>query len=127
MNMKRISRDGNMNKVVAVISAVAFVGGLSAAANAQSQPVKGAAALSGIQSRSIRISSAPSQEPLLNPYEKITVGVSGLADNQVVYQQLNSDTNVILSPVKGDRELLNTANAGDTGNNRIQVLYQPAQ
>jgi len=114
-----------MNRVVAVISATILLGGLSFTANAQSRPVNSAAALSGLQSQTIRISATPAQAPLLNPYEKSTIGVSGSSDNQVVYEQLSNDTFLIVSPVKDDRELLDNLNAGDTGNNRVQVLFQP--
>lgn len=114
-----------MNRVIAVLSAAVLVGGLSSTANAQSRPVNGAAALSGLQSQAIRISATPAQAPLLNPYERSTIGVSSSFDNQVVYEQLNNDTFLVISPVKDDRELLDNVNAGDTGNNRVQVLFQP--
>ena len=114
-----------MNRVIAVLSAAVLVGGLSSIANAQSRPVNGAAALSGLQSQAIRISATPVQAPLLNPYERSTIGVSGSFDNQVVYERLNNGTFLVVSPVKDDRELLDNVNAGDTGNNRVQVLFQP--
>lgn len=116
-----------MHRVLTVVSVAIIAGGFGFATNAQANPVKGAAALNGLQSRSIRVSTSTAQPPLLDPYEKSTVGVSGPTDNRVTYRQLSDNTNLVISPVKGDRELLDNANAGDTGNNRVQVLYQPVQ
>lgn len=116
-----------MKRALAVISAAIVTGSLGLATNAEANSARGAAALQGLQSRSIRLSTNAAQVPLFNPYEKSTIGVSGPSDAQATYRQLNDDTNLVVSPVKDDRELLNSDNAGDTGNNRIQVLYQPVQ
>lgn len=116
-----------MKRLMPIVSAAIIVGGFGFSTSAQAGSVEGAAALRGLQNRSIRISAPTVQPPLRNPYEKSTIGVSGSSDDQVTYRQLNDDTNLVVSPVKGDRELLDNANAGDTGNNRIQVLYQPVQ
>lgn len=116
-----------MYRFLPVVSAAILMGGFSFATNAQASPGPGAAALNGLQSRSLRFSTPTTQPPLLNPYEKSTIGVSGSTDDRVTYRQLNDDTNLVVSPVKGDRELLDSTSAGDTGNNRVQVLYQPVQ
>ena len=123
-----------MSKVVVTAGVVTGMLGILSALNMQPLPAAAspADALRGVQSRSIQLeptsvqpSTQPAQSSQPTTFANSSIGVSNPVDNQIVYERLSDEANLVVSPVKEDRELFGVSSAGVTGNNRVQVLYQP--
>lgn len=114
-----------MSKIKLVGGAVALLLGIAPMATAQAVPKSRAAALDGLQPRSIQLETAP--EPNLRSDGTAppqAVGSSNSAEQQFVFRQLTDRSQIVVSPVKEDRELGEPPGAGFSGNNNVRLLYQ---
>lgn len=116
-----------MYRTVLTISTVALLLGFTSTAYAQQG--SGAAALSGLQSRSIQLPSPGAPRPTPNvsgnvppQINRATINIDPVS-SQVVIEQFGDRSQLVISPTKEDRELSAPPGAGFSGNNRVQVLY----
>lgn len=116
-----------MYRTILTISSAALLLGFTSTADAQ--PGAGAAALSGLQSRSVQLQSPGAARPNPNVSGNVPPQINPATINidpvssQVVIEQLDDRTQLVISPTKEDREFSAPPGAGFSGNNRVQVLY----
>lgn len=116
-----------MYKAIFTISSAALLLGFTSTAYAQQG--SGAAALNGLQSRSVQLQSPDAPRPnsyvsgnvppQINP---ATIDIDPVS-SQIVINQFSDRSQLVISPTKEDRELSAPPGAGFSGNNRVQLLY----
>lgn len=115
-----------MNHALAGISLVVGLGFVATPVMAQSQLDRGSAALQGLQERSIRLTPSTPNAGGLGLTAANSPIPNSDPDSEVVLQELTPETQLIFRPINNNTQGGPAASgAGLTGNNQIQVIYQP--
>ncbi len=112
-----------MNTHFAAIAAVALTLGLASQGVAQ-PVVRSAAALQGVQGRSLPRQQAQPQLPTSRPGNDLLPDADPL-NSPVVLGRVGTDAQLVLSPANDSSVLRTNTGAGLTGNNQVQIIYQP--